>query len=142
MLCATCSASVHSNEALRDFGRNVPPEQHDQMISALEEIAREMGLAGLNVDASAGAVMNACRVLAHSPACYVKLPKQNGGGSLWDYAATACIFSEAGAVATDIYGQCFDLNRTDSTLICHRGILFATDETLAQRIRALFRSNQ
>lgn len=116
-------------------------EQHDQMVFALEEIARDMGLTGLNVDASAGAVMNACNVLANSPACYVKLPKQNGGGSLWDYAATACIFSEAGAVATDIFGQRFDLNRVDSTFMCHRGILFATDEKLAQRIRALFRSN-
>lgn len=114
----------------------------DQMISDLEGIARDTGLAGLNVDASAGAVMNACKVLANPPACYVKLPKQNGGGSLWDYAATACIFSESSAVATDIYGQSFDLNRADSTFMCHRGILFATDETLAGRIRALMRSNQ
>jgi len=110
----------------------------DEITTALEEIARDMGLTGLHVDASAGAVMNACKVLANPLACYVKLPKQNGGGSLWDYAATACIFSEAGAVATDIDGQRFDLNRADSTLLCHRGILFATDETLAQRIRALF----
>ena len=86
--------------------------------------------------------MNACKVLANPHACYVKFPKQNGGGSLWDYAGTACIFSEVGAIATDIYGQPFDLNRADSTLMGHRGILFATDETLAQRIRALFRSNQ
>jgi fructose-1,6-bisphosphatase/inositol monophosphatase family enzyme len=117
-------------------------EQHDRITTALEEIAHDMGLAGLNVDASAGAVMNACKLLANSPACYVKLPKRNGGGSLWDYAATACIFSEAGAVATDIYGQGFDLNRADSTLMGHRGILFATDERLARRIRALLGSNQ
>jgi len=38
-----------------------------------------------------------------------------------------------------MYGHAFDLNRTDSTLMCHRGILFATNETLAQRIRAVFR---
>ena len=120
----------------------ISSEQRDQMIFALEEIARVLGLAGLNVDASAGAVMNACKVLANAPACYVKLPKENGGGSLWDYAATACIFSEAGAVATDIYGRRFELNRVGSTLMCHRGILFATDETLAQRLRAMFRSNQ
>ena len=117
-------------------------EGRDEITTGLEEIVRDMGLTGLHVDASAGAVMNACKVLANPLACYVKLPKQNGGGSLWDYAATACIFNEAGAVATDIYGQCFDLNRADSTLMGHRGILFATDETLAQRIRALFRSNQ
>ena len=114
----------------------------DQITTALKEIARDMGLTGLHIDASAGAVMNACKVLTNPPACYVKLPKQNGGGRLWDYAATACIFREAGAVATDIYGQCFDLNRTDSTLMGHRGTLFATDETLAQRIRALLNSNQ
>ena len=111
----------------------------DQITTGLEQIARDMGLSGLHVDASAGAVMNASKVLANPLACYVKLPKQNGGGSLWDYAATACIFSEAGAVATDVDGQCFDLNRADSTLMCHQGILFATNEMLALRIRATFR---
>ena len=117
-------------------------EARDHISTALEEIAQDMGLAGLHIDASAGAVMNACKVLANPPACYVKLPKQNGGGSLWDYAATACIFSEADAVATDIYGQCFDLNRADSSLMCHRGILFANEERLAQRIRTALGSNQ
>lgn len=112
-------------------------ESRDQITTALEQIARDMGLTGLHVDATAGAVMNACKVLANPLACYVKLPKQNGGGSLWDYAATACIFSEAGAVATDINGQRFDLNRADSTFMCHQGIMFATNETLAQRIRAM-----
>lgn len=111
----------------------------DKITAGLEQIAQDMGLTGLQIDATAGAVMNACKVLANPFACYVKLPKQNGGGSLWDYAATACIFSEAGAIATDISGRCFDLNRADSTFMCHRGILFATDETLAQRIRAMFR---
>lgn len=116
-------------------------EGRDQITTGLEVIARDLGLTGVHVDASAGAVMNACKVLANPLACYVKLPKENGGGSLWDYAATACIFSETAAVATDIYGQSFDLNRADSTLMCHRGILYATDETLAQRIRALFRDD-
>lgn len=115
-------------------------DARDQITTDLEEIARDMGMKGLHVDASAGAVMNACKVLANPLACYVKLPKQNGGGSLWDYAATSCIFREVGAVATDIDGKGFDLNRADSTLMCHRGILFATDGTLAQRIRGLFRS--
>ncbi|MEP3480602.1 MAG: inositol monophosphatase family protein [Fuerstiella sp.] len=72
----SCSEPVLSLFADRSF---VSSEHHDQMISALEEIARDMGLAGLSVDASAGAVMNACKLLANSPACYVKLPKQNGG---------------------------------------------------------------
>lgn len=113
-------------------------EQRDQITTGLEKIAQDLGLTGLHVDANAGAVMNACKVLANPLACYVKLPKPNGGGSLWDYAATACLFKEAGAVATDIHGQPFDLNRADSTLMCHRGILFANNEMLAERIRDLF----
>ena len=115
-------------------------EGRDRITTGLEAIAQDLGLTGLHVDATAGAVMNACKVLANPLACYVKLPKQNGGGSLWDYAATACIFSEAAAIATDINGQRFDLNRADSTLMCHRGILFASNETLAQRIRTTFNS--
>ena len=81
--------------------------------------------------------MNACKVLTNPFACYLKLPKADGGGSLWDYAATACLFKEAGAVATDVYGKNFELNRGDSTLMCHRGILFATNESLARKIRDL-----
>ena len=117
-------------------------EGRDEITAGLEAIALEMELSGLHVDAGAGAVINACKVLAAPPACYVKPPKQNGGGSLWDYAATACMFRELGAVATDIYGQSFELNRADSTLMGHRGILFATDESLASRIRALLPSRQ
>lgn len=116
-------------------------EERVEITTGLEEIARDLGLAGLHVDASAGAVMNACKVLTNPLACYLKLPKQDGGGSLWDYSATACLFREAGAIATDLHGHPFALNRSDSTLMCHQGILFATNETLAERIRARFHSS-
>ena len=112
-------------------------EGREQITRMLEEVARDIGLTGLRIDANAGAVMNACKVLTNPFACYLKLPKADGGGSLWDYAATACLFKEAGAVATDVYGKNFELNRGDSTLMCHRGILFATNESLARKIRDL-----
>lgn len=115
-------------------------DDHDVVVDALGQIARDMGLAGLRLHATSGAVMNACGVLANPPACYVKYPRpNNGGGSLWDFAATACLFSEVGAVATDIHGGPLDLNRADSSYMNHRGVLFATDEVLAQRIRAIDR---
>lgn len=110
---------------------------YELIIAGLQTIAAEMGRTGVEVDTSSGAVMNACRVLANPPACYVKRPKTSGGGSLWDYAATACIFREAGAAATDMSGRPFELNRSDSTFMCHRGIVFAGNEDLAQRIQAL-----
>ncbi len=110
---------------------------HDALRDALDQVARDVGLSGLRLEVTAGAVMNACGVLAHPPACYFKFPGPSGGGSLWDFAATACLFREIGAVATDIKGRPLDLNRADSTFMNHRGVLFATDETLAQRIQAL-----
>ena len=112
-------------------------EGQEQVTRVLEEVARDIGLSGLRIDVDSGAVMNACKVLTNPLACYLKLPKMDGGGRLWDYAATACLFKEAGAVATDVYGEDFELNRRDSTLMCHRGILFATNESLANKIRHL-----
>jgi 3'-phosphoadenosine 5'-phosphosulfate (PAPS) 3'-phosphatase len=85
-----------------------------------------------------GAAMNAIQVLESSPGCYFKIPKpQEGGGSLWDFAATAAIFAECGASARDFYGQPLDLNRADSTFMNHRGVLYATDAALAAEIQGL-----
>ena len=113
---------------------------HDALVAELDRIADEAGLAGVRLDATHGAAMNACGVLDSAPGCYFKFPGPSGGGSLWDFAATACIFQEAGAVATDIHGEALDLNRVDSTFMNHRGVLFATDEALASQVRALYRS--
>ncbi len=112
-------------------------DNHDLVVEALGHVARDMDLSGVNIFPPGGAVMNACGVLAHASACYFKYPKPTGGGSLWDYAATACLFQEVGAVAIDVHGGPLDLNRPDSTFMNHRGVLFASDEALAQRIRTL-----
>ena len=112
-------------------------DDYDEVIDALEQVAHGMGLTDVRVEAIGGAVLNACRVLSRPPACYFKFPKPSGGGSLWDFAATACLFNELGAVATDIHGDPLDLNRADSTNMNHRGVLFATDETIARGLRAL-----
>lgn len=104
---------------------------------AFAGLAAGLGSTGVDVRVGAGAVVNAWGALQSPPACYVKFPAASGGGSLWDFAATACIVHEAGAVATDIHGEPLDLNRPDSTFMHHRGVLVATDEQLAQRIRTI-----
>lgn len=112
----------------------------DAILGGLEQIAEAMELEGVETGMHGGAAMNACWVLQNGPACYFKFPRPtNGGGSVWDFAATACIFSEAGAIATDIHGEPLDLNRADSTFMNHRGILFATSEGLALQIRELYK---
>lgn len=82
-----------------------------------------------------GAVMNACWVLENPPAYYFKNPKsEDGGGCLWDYAATACLFETMGAWVSDAQGNPLELNRRDSFFMNHRGILFASNETIAKEI--------
>ncbi|MEM9035923.1 MAG: inositol monophosphatase family protein [Actinomycetota bacterium] len=130
----TAAADVLSVFADRSFlGR----DDHAALVDALDRIAHDLGLDGIEIDATAGAVMNAYRVLDHPPGCYVKPPVVEGGGSLWDFAATACLFHERGAVATDVRGAPLDLNRADATSLGHRGVLFASDDAVAERIRAL-----
>lgn len=113
--------------------------RYSDIVSEMKVIAREQGHNGVRCMLQGGAAMNACWVLENGPACYFKFPKpQDGGGSLWDYAATACIFKEAGAFVSDIYGNQLDLNRPDSTFMNHRGILYSTDRKLAERIREFY----
>ena len=129
--------SKHWNPDLRDHGSRL---QLFTDRSFAEQASYPQILQTLEIErstAQGGAVMNACWVLENAPACYFKFPKSGkGGGSLWDFAATACIFHEVGAVASDIHGNPLDLNRPGSTFMNHRGILFATDSDLAQKIIA------
>lgn len=93
----------------------------------------------IEVNAIAGGAINTCLVLENAPSFYYKFPKRsNGGGSLWDYAAAACIFNEAGGVTTDIYGDKLELNRVESTYLNHKGVLFASDEKTATIIREVY----
>lgn len=107
-----------------------------QVLQHFEAIAEKMGLKGVRTVHKRGAVMNACRVLESGPACYFKFPKlDDGGGSLWDFAATACIFNELGSIATDFHGEALELNRAESTFMNHGGVMFATDHELAEEVR-------
>ena len=113
-------------------------EAHPQFLSlcdALCEVGRKFRLKDIQAIQFGGSVMNAMHSLENGPGCHLKLPKpEEGGGSLWDYAATACIFKEAGAWATDVYGQPLELNRRESTFMNHRGVLYASDAAFAAAI--------
>jgi len=108
------------------------------LCKALTLLAIEKGMSGLQVVERNGAVLNACYVLEHTPACYIKCPKpEQGGGSLWDFAATASLFFEMGAAVSDVYGKPLDLNRVESTYMNHRGVIFASNQLLSEDIQAL-----
>jgi len=111
----------------------------NESVTELKYMATEIGCNGLSIIQHGGAAMNACWVLEKMPACYFKFPKpQTGGGCLWDYAATACLFLETGASASDIYGEPLDLNRPDSTFMNHRGVIFASHRAIARRVMNIY----
>ncbi|UTV29372.1 3'(2'),5'-bisphosphate nucleotidase CysQ family protein [Photobacterium atrarenae] len=94
-------------------------------LEILESIAAQAGLP-LAVVHNRGAVMNAMGVITHASGCYLKLPKvSKGGGSVWDFSATAAIAQVCGTVwVSDIAGRPLDLNRPDSNFMNHRGVLY------------------
>lgn len=107
--------------------------RHDEVVDVLNSCARDSGLDDVELVYGSGAVKNACQVLDHPAACYVKTPRpEDGGGSIWDFAATACIVQEAGGWASNIHGQPLDLNRRDSTFMNHAGVLYASREGIAR----------
>jgi 3'-phosphoadenosine 5'-phosphosulfate (PAPS) 3'-phosphatase len=82
-------------------------------------------LKGIKELSGAGSILNAILVLENGPACLIKLPKKDiGGGSIWDFAATACIYQELGLPATTFNGEALDLNKKDGTFMNEKGVYY------------------
>jgi 3'(2'), 5'-bisphosphate nucleotidase/myo-inositol-1(or 4)-monophosphatase len=95
----------------------------------VEQWAVDQGYSGARYLSDAGGVMSAIAALREPPACYFKPPKdQSGGGSVWDFAATACIFAEVGAYAMDYSGKSFHFNPKGDTYMNHCGVMFSTND--------------
>jgi len=87
----------------------------------------ELGLTGVQEISGSGSVLNAILALENAPACMLKFPKKEDGcGSIWDFAATACIYNELDFTCTNFHGGLLDLNRPDGTFMNHQGIYYAT----------------
>ena len=105
---------------------------YELAMHALDECAQSLYLDQVTYIYGNGAVKNACNVITSNQACYLKLPKrEEGGGSIWDYAATACIAHETGSWASNIDGQPLELNQRGSTFMNHQGIIFASNNEIA-----------
>jgi fructose-1,6-bisphosphatase/inositol monophosphatase family enzyme len=112
--------SYCTDRKLRDTPRAAEIER------LLHKNVSQLGLSGVQEMAGAGSVLNGIFVLENGPACMLKLPKKEiGGGSIWDFAATACIYQELGLPATNFAGGKLELNRKDSTFMNHQGIFYA-----------------
>lgn len=100
-------------------------KDYDSFVFDLKSAVKRKGFNQFEIIAHGGASMNAIWVLENAPAAYVKLPKkQLGGGGIWDFSATACLFNELKFRATNFKGDQLDLNRKDSTYMNHEGVWF------------------
>ncbi len=109
--------------------------QFEQQVDALKRNLKEIGLTELKIHHLGGAVMNGISTIDLAPAIYYKFPKKNlGGGSLWDFAASSVIQSEAGGINSDYHNQPLDLNRSDSTFMNHKGVIYASSKRLFELI--------
>jgi fructose-1,6-bisphosphatase/inositol monophosphatase family enzyme len=98
---------------------------------SLEVIADSMNYSSLQIINSGGAVMNAIWCLECLPALYFKQPKLNqGGGCIWDFAATNLIFNELGFIATDYYGEEINFNPKKSVYMNQKGIFYSTETNI------------
>lgn len=92
----------------------------------LNENVAQLSLNGVKEIAGSGSVLNGILVLENGPACMLKFPKKEiGGGSLWDFAATACIYQELGLSATNFEGGRLDLNSKEGTFMNQEGVFYA-----------------
>ncbi len=92
----------------------------------LNKNVEKLSLNGVKEMAGAGSVLNGILVLENGPACMLKFPKKEiGGGSIWDFAATACIYRELGLPATNFEGGRLDLNKRDGTFMNQEGVFYA-----------------
>lgn len=100
----------------------------DDLQRLLENKVDDLALSGYTVLEGGGSVLNAINVLKNPPSCMIKHPKKEiGGGSLWDFASTACLFQELGFHATNFEGGPLDLNRKDSTFMHHEGVYYVCE---------------
>lgn len=95
----------------------------------LEDAARNRGLEGVRKIDHAGAALNASWLASSMPAVYFKCPKkEDGGGSVWDFAASSCFCEVLGLPVSDMSGKSLNLNPQGSTFMNRTGVLYATTE--------------
>lgn len=108
----------------------------EEVKEKLIELSYQYQLKGINIIEHGGAAMNAMWMLEHAPSCYFKFPKEDkGGGSLWDYAASARIVQEADAFAFDFKKEALKFNDQESTFMNRSGVFYASTMKIVNDFR-------
>ncbi len=104
---------------------DVKRQNLEEMSKEIEKVAAKHDYSDFSVNPIGGGVMSALWILDNAPACYFKKPKKEKGcGSVWDFAATSCIFNELGLTCTNFDGHPLQLNPQGSTFMNEKGIYY------------------
>lgn len=96
------------------------------ILKEYQHFFEEKGFKNFDFIYHGGAIMNAIWTLEHQPSFYFAVPKKaQGGGCIWDYAASACIFSEMGYAVTDYYGNALMLNNPKTIFMNESGVKYS-----------------
>ncbi|MGB3467235.1 MAG: inositol monophosphatase family protein [Cyclobacteriaceae bacterium] len=119
--------------------RSFQKHPQKELINAeLQSFVTTTNLSGVHYHFGMGAVMNALHVARHEYAVYFKFPKTTpGGGSMWDFAATACLYNSSGLSATDIHGLPLKFADPETTFMHRRGVIFTRNEAIRDIIRSI-----
>ena len=102
----------------------------------VSKIMNEQGASHLLIKEGMGAVMNAYHVWKNPNSIYFKLPKsEKGGGAIWDFAASVCLFNESGHQVRDFFGKDINLNPKHSLYMNRQGITFTSSPRLKQLLQ-------
>ncbi|MDW3191531.1 MAG: inositol monophosphatase family protein [Cytophagales bacterium] len=98
----------------------------DEVKSKMHAWAKEQQL-DLEMYSTNGAVANAIGVMTSKNGYYFKFPKKtNGGGSIWDYAATRLLFEELNLQVSNANRKQLHLNDPETTFMNRQGVVYAT----------------
>lgn len=112
-----------------------------KVIKQLELTAKKEDLDGVSFPQRGGAVLNAIWAAENSPSCFFAYPKPSeGGGSIWDYAASVCIYTELGLHVSDIHGNPLDLNNRTTSFMNKKGVLYASSSSIGKEIIQYYQS--
>lgn len=110
---------------------------YDSIIRQFDQLKSNSSPSLIQIHSNFGAVRNAIEVMNSSLACYFKYPKKgNGGGCIWDFAATRLFFEELDLPVSNFSGDLLSLNDS-SIYMNNQGVIFATNESLVQSIMKL-----
>lgn len=99
----------------------------DKVLSSHKDTFKAQGFTSIECIYHGGAVMNAIWAIENSPSFYFALPKASqGGGCIWDYAATVCLYNELGYKVTDYAGNPLMLNNPKTIYMNEFGVRYFT----------------